>query len=98
MKIGIIANKIYSDEIRPFFKEFLEWLKKNKVDFCVEAEFAAIAGYPYGESVLKMIDNIDLLIVLGGDGTILRAARLMHKNQVPMLGIRFGRLGFLAEL
>jgi NAD+ kinase len=98
MKIGIIANKTYSDEIKPFFKEFLEWLKKNQIDFCVEAEFAAIAGYPYGVSVLKMIDSIDLLIVLGGDGTILRAARLMHKKQVPMLGIRFGRLGFLAEL
>lgn len=98
MKIGIIANKIYSDKISPFFGGFLDWLKKNDIDYCVEAEFAEIAGYPHGTSVLKMMEIIDLLIVLGGDGTILRAARLMRQNQIPMLGIRFGRLGFLAEL
>ena len=98
MKIGIIANKIYSDKISPFFKEFLQWLRDKNIDFCVEAEFAEIAGYPYGVPVLDMVKKIDLLVVLGGDGTILRAARLMGKNQVPILGIRFGRLGFLAEL
>ena len=98
MKIGIIANKTYSDEISPFFGDFLDWLNKNQIDFCVEAEFADLAGYPHGISALKMMDVIDLLIVLGGDGTILRAARLMQTQQIPMLGIRFGRLGFLAEL
>jgi len=98
MKIGIIANKNYSEKISPFFGGFLEWLKNNDIDFCVEAEFAELAGYPHGTSVLEMMKIIDLLIVLGGDGTILRAARLMQKNQIPMLGIRFGHLGFLAEL
>jgi len=98
MKIGIIANKNYSDQISPFMGDFLKWLKENNVDFCVEAEFAEIAGYPHGTSALKMMEIVDLLVVLGGDGTILRAARLMHQNQIPMLGIRFGRLGFLAEL
>ncbi|MEA2076791.1 MAG: NAD(+)/NADH kinase, partial [Candidatus Marinimicrobia bacterium] len=98
MKIGIIANKTYSEKISPFFGDFLVWLKKNNIDFCVEAEFAELAGYPYGTSVLKMMGMIDLLIVLGGDGTILRAARLIQKDQIPLLGIRFGRLGFLAEL
>ena len=98
MKIGIIANKTYTDKISPFFGDFLDWLKKNNVDFCVEAEFAELAGYPHGTSVLKMMKNVDLMIVLGGDGTILRAARMMYKDQIPMLGIRFGRLGFLAEL
>ncbi len=98
MKIGIIANKIYYEKISPFFGDFLDWLNKNKIDFCVEAEFADVAGYPHGTSALAMMEIVDLLIVLGGDGTILRAARLMRHNQIPMLGIRFGRLGFLAEL
>jgi NAD+ kinase len=98
MKIGIIANKNYSEKISPFFNEFLEWLEDHQIDFCVEAEFAKLADYPYGTSVLKMLEIIDLMVVLGGDGTILRAARLMRQNQIPMLGIRFGRLGFLAEL
>lgn len=98
MKIGIIANKNYSEKISPFFNDFLTWLNEHQIDFCVEAEFAEIAGYPHGTSVLNMLNIIDLIVVLGGDGTILRAARLMQKDQIPMLGIRFGRLGFLAEL
>ncbi|MBW6458453.1 MAG: NAD(+)/NADH kinase [FCB group bacterium] len=98
MKIGIIANKRYSKQISPFFTKFLEWLRANKVDFCVEAEFADVAKYPFGISLLEILDVADFLIILGGDGTILRAARLMKDRQIPMLGIRFGRLGFLAEL
>jgi NAD+ kinase len=40
----------------------------------------------------------DLAIVLGGDGSILRAARQMGTNQVPIIGVNHGRLGFLADL
>ncbi len=98
MKIGIIANKNFSEQIDPFFRKFLEWLNRHEVDFCVEAEFAGVAGYPRGMPLPEMLEKAELLIVLGGDGTILRAARLMGKRQIPMLGIRFGRLGFLAEL
>lgn len=40
----------------------------------------------------------DMAIVLGGDGAILRAARQMGHNQIPVLGVNLGKLGFLAEL
>ena len=42
--------------------------------------------------------DADLAIVLGGDGSILRAARQMGWNQIPVLGVNLGRLGFLADL
>lgn len=42
--------------------------------------------------------DADLVVVLGGDGAILRACRQMRLNQLPMIGVNLGRLGFLADL
>jgi NAD+ kinase len=53
----------------------------------------------WDEAVVEQeIEDIDLLITLGGDGTILRAARMGACHGVPILGLNLGRLGFLAEL
>lgn len=43
-------------------------------------------------------ENTDLVIVLGGDGTIIRAATDLYEKQIPLLGINLGTLGFLAEI
>ncbi len=42
--------------------------------------------------------DADLAIVLGGDGSILRASRFMNQNQIPVLGVNLGKLGFLADI
>jgi NAD+ kinase len=44
------------------------------------------------------VDDLDFLITLGGDGTILRAARVAAEHSVPILGLNLGRVGFLAEM
>jgi NAD+ kinase len=46
----------------------------------------------------KEIAHLDLLVTLGGDGSILRAGRMASGHGVPVLGVKMGRLGFLAEL
>jgi NAD+ kinase len=50
------------------------------------------------DAIQRHLHDVDLLITLGGDGTMLRAARLGAEMEVPMLGVKMGRLGFLAEV
>lgn len=50
------------------------------------------------EAMLPHLAQVDLIITLGGDGTLLRAARMGAAHDVPMLGVKMGKLGFLAEV
>ncbi len=47
---------------------------------------------------LSQVAELDLLITLGGDGTILRAARIGSRHDVPILGVKLGRVSFLGEI
>lgn len=48
--------------------------------------------------ILSLAKNAELILVLGGDGTILRGAELAHGSQTPVLGINLGHVGFLAQI
>jgi NAD+ kinase len=69
-------------------------------------DFLRAAGVPHvwhesaweEEATIAHLTSVNLLITLGGDGTLLRAARMGARYKVPMLGVKMGKLGFLAEV
>ena len=56
-----------------------------------------IAGIPVRENSVS-INEFELVIVLGGDGTMLRSAEMVRSSNVPLLGVNLGHVGFLAEI
>jgi len=76
----------------------VKWLKVRGIEPVVEESLARslgrIKGYP-GEEIPE---RVDILVVLGGDGTLLSAARMISGKRVPILGVNAGGLGFLTEI
>ncbi len=68
-------------------------------DFCGGRGIATWIASTWDEPrVRDQVDQLDLALVLGGDGSTLRAARMTAPHGVPIVGVNMGRLGFLAEL
>ena len=79
----------------------VEGLLKASIRIRVLATEAPDMGYPEGVDVVQpgpaAGEGCELILVLGGDGTLLRGAELAREFGVPMLGVNLGRVGFLAE-
>ncbi len=73
-----------------------EWLHDRGVAVLLDREAARWLGRQ-GVELEDLAARVDLLIVLGGDGTLLAAARAIGQCAVPLLGVNLGTLGFLAE-
>ena len=105
MKIAIYGQ-YYQNSTEPIIKDIFSFLIKNNVEIIIEANFLEILfekklilkEYPTFESHTELDNSFDVLISIGGDGTILRAATLVRDSGVPILGINAGRLGFLATV
>ena len=88
--VGIIAKK-QEQRVRRVMNEIVQWLRDRNVDVSMEPE-AEDASADFISA------DLDAIIVLGGDGTLLRAARLVGELGVPIVGINLGSLGFLTEV
>ena len=75
-------------------------IRERYPDRVVKAEkhLAEALGWPPPDSDRALIAGADLVIVLGGDGTLIRAARLAAGRPIPILGINLGSLGFMTEV
>jgi NAD+ kinase len=95
-KIGIIAKGNKPEAIQ-VVKELISWLKDRKVESFVDAAIAKAVSHPALDKQ-EMAGAVEMVVVLGGDGTLLAAARALQRKQVPILGVNLGGLGFLTEI
>src|SRR4030066_1765969 len=95
-KIGIIVKRGVPAGVYAV-KELLQWIDKKKAKVFVDDEAASILGVK-GYTREEIPSKADLIIVLGGDGTLLSVARLVGKKGVPILGVNLGSLGFITEM
>ncbi len=94
--IGILTKPKFPDVTR-ILRELVTWLREHGKEVAVDGKAAALLGEPAVYSNAQIASLSDLLLVLGGDGTMLNAARLVEERQVPILGVNMGGLGFLTE-
>jgi NAD+ kinase len=101
-----IFGQYYQNDTRPIISDIFLFFNKNDIELIIEESFLQIL---YKEQLIEKeyktfkshacLDNsIDILISIGGDGTILRAATYVRDTGIPILGINAGRLGFLAKV
>ncbi len=78
-------------------RQLVEWLGERSITVLGDAQCAGWAGLePCSREALAQ--QADLIVALGGDGTLLSVARATGTRSVPILGVNLGRLGFLAEV
>jgi NAD+ kinase len=93
---GIIIKR-NKPEALEVTKAIIEWLDERGMGVLLDPEVAEKVGHPHGVKRGDMPSRADVLIVLGGDGTLLSVARLKGIEAIPILGINLGGLGFLTE-
>ncbi|NNT71825.1 NAD kinase [Flavobacterium sp. IMCC34852] len=105
MKVAIFGQ-YYQNDTRPIIKDIFVFFNRNNVELVIEERFLKIL---YEEKIVEKQYNtfsshkdldkgFDILISIGGDGTILRAATFVRDSGIPILGVNAGRLGFLAKV
>lgn len=96
--IGLIVN-YKKEKTRETACRIIDWLNSKKLKVYIEGNM----GKEIGKEELncpteKFLKKVDLIISLGGDGTLLRAARLASAEDIPVFGVNLGGLGFLTQI
>ena len=98
-RVGIFARKDHH-LLNQILAGLIECLHSRDIHVVADAETVALANGPAITTVSEtdLGKDRDLIIAVGGDGTMLYAARLLYEHDVRLLGINLGRLGFLTDL
>ncbi|PNU19509.1 NAD(+) kinase [Geothermobacter hydrogeniphilus] len=96
-RIGIYAKRNHPDAVQ-LARDVCHHLRQRKVEVYLDEPLAKDMGESQGYPGGSIPALVDLVIVLGGDGTLISVARLVGEMRVPILGVNLGRLGFLTEI
>jgi len=99
-KIAIFA-KVHDPRCLGVAQELTEWLAQRGITASVEDHLSRkLRRSSLTETVesSEIARDADLVVVLGGDGTLIAAARMVGEREVPILGVNLGSLGFLTEI
>jgi NAD+ kinase len=96
-RVGFVI-KPHAPDIEKILAELIVYLEKRGMECRLEE--AAAEKLKRGKGIIreKLAEKVDLVIVLGGDGTLLSIAHLAAEKDVPVLGVNLGKLGFLTEV
>ena len=94
---GIVSkpNSTAAEEIVP---KLIEWLRRRGIAVRIDDQTALYAGGVAGMPRDEVPQSCDLVIVLGGDGTLLSAARAIGRREIPLFPVNLGGLGFLTAI
>jgi NAD+ kinase len=98
MKAVGILTKPKFPEVKTTLSNLSAWLRQRGVIPLLDAATASLIGETGTSNKTDIAAQADLLVVLGGDGTMLSAARLAEERGIPILGVNMGGLGFLTEV
>jgi NAD+ kinase len=93
-KIGIIAN-VYKEKSVEYARELRDWLRQRGLEVVFEKGVADKTGETGIYTKETLAAMVDMVVVFGGDGTLLMAARSLREFSVPILGVNLGGFGFL---
>jgi NAD+ kinase len=93
--VGLVA-KYHEPKAAQMVRWLIPWLKKRGKKVCVENGLARTGARSCSKK--EMATSADLIISLGGDGTLLNIAPLVIRPEVPILGVNLGGLGFITEV
>jgi len=96
-RVGLVLKR-FEEQAVLLGDRINQFLKESGKEVLVEPSCKELADKWHARMSETLTDEVDLLVVLGGDGTILRAASLLNAKSIPVLGINLGRVGFMAEV
>ena len=95
--IGILTKPKFP-EVKATVQAVVDWLRDRKIDVILDNTSASLLNERGGVQKTQLAQKADVLLILGGDGTMLNAARLAGERGIPILGVNMGGLGFLTEV